>query len=238
MQVVLLEKIEKLGSLGEVVTVKPGYARNFLIPQKKALRATQDNLAYFEAQKAQIEKANEERKKEAEKIAKDIDGKFFVLIRQASEGGQLYGSVSARDISDIINEGKTAVKRSQVVLNQAIKTNGLFEVEVAVHAEVKITVTVNIARSEEEAAIQEKTGEAVVQGDENKGPVSEAKADEAAEAAKEELLDEDALKAEQAAAEAEAQAEAEEAATEATAETEEVEVAEVVEEEAEEKKEA
>lgn len=218
MQVVLLEKVDKLGALGEVVNVKPGYARNYLIPQQKALRATDANLAYFEAEKAKIEKLNEKKRDEASAVAKKIDGKKVVLIRQASEGGQLYGSVTSRDISDAISTTGTEVKRSQIELNQAVKTVGLFDVHVMLHPEVKAVVTINIARTQDEADVQEKTGKAVVQTDDNAPApvVSEAKADLAAEEAKEELLEDSALQAEQAAAEAQAQAEAE--ATQAQAE--------------------
>lgn len=215
MQVVLLEKVEKLGELGEVVSVKPGYARNFLIPQQKALRATDDNLAYFEAEKAKIEALNAKKRDEASKLAKKIDGEKVILIRQASEGGQLYGSVSSRDIADAIAANGTELKRSQIDLNQAIKTVGLFDIDVTLHAEVKVAVTVNIARSPEEAETQEKTGKAVILNEEEKPVVSEEKADEAAEAAKEELLEDSALKAEQAAAQAAAEAAAEEAEKEA-----------------------
>lgn len=221
MQVVLLEKVEKLGALGDVVSVKPGYARNYLIPQQKALRATDANLAYFEAEKAKIEKLNANKRSEAEKLAKGIEGKKVVLIRQASEGGQLYGSVTSRDIADAIVEMGTEVKRSEVELNQAVKTVGLFDVNIVLHAEVKISVTVNIARTQEEAKIQEKTGKAVIQDDNAAAPISETKADMAAEAAKEELLDDSALEAEKAAAEAQAQAEAEEEAAQAAKEAEE-----------------
>lgn len=162
MQVILLERIDNLGGLGEVVNVKPGFARNYLLPQKKALRATKDNIAYFETQKASLEKANADRRAVAEKQAAKMKDLKVNVIRHASEGGQLYGSVSARDIADAINEASAdKIERNMVVLNQAFKTIGLFPVVVTLHPEVKLTVTVNIARTEEEAKIQAKTGRAL-----------------------------------------------------------------------------
>jgi len=190
MKVVLLERIESLGAMGDVVGVKPGYARNYLLPQKKALRATKDNIAYFESQRAALEKLNAEKKKEAEKHSKKLHGLKVVLIRHAAEGGQLYGSVSARDIAEAITEqGEQEVGRSQVVLNQGIKTVGLTQVTVALHPEVKIEVTVNIARSEEEAKIQAKTGKAVVA----ETQATAGQQPELSEDAQKALLDESAL---------------------------------------------
>lgn len=162
MQIVLLERVEHLGNLGDVVTVKPGYARNYLLPKAKALRATKDNMVLFEKRKADLEAANASKRSEAEKIAKKLDGQSFTLIRQASEGGQLYGSVSNRDIAEALAEAKHDVVRNQVRLMQAIKTLGVFQVPVVLHPEVQISVTVNIARSNEEAAVQAKTGKAVI----------------------------------------------------------------------------
>ena len=162
MQVVLLEKVGTLGQIGDVVDVKSGYARNYLLPQAKALRATKTNMAVFEAQKAQLVKDNEKRKADAEKAAKKVDGKTCVIIRAASEGGQLYGSVSTRDIAEAVSSLGETVDRTQVNVNQSFKTLGLFDVEIALHPEVLTTVTVNIARSEDEAAIQEKEGRALV----------------------------------------------------------------------------
>jgi large subunit ribosomal protein L9 len=162
-QVILLERVEKLGVMGDVVTVKPGYARNFLIPQAKALRATKENIAYYEAQKAHLTKLNADKKSAAEKTAKAIEGTKVVLIRQASEGGQLYGSVAARDIAEALSEeSKQAISRGMVTLNAAIKTIGVFKVEVVLHSEVKVQISVNIARTAAEAATQEKTGKAVI----------------------------------------------------------------------------
>ena len=162
-QVILLERVEKLGQMGEIVNVKPGFARNYLLPQKKALRASKENVAYFEAQKKSLEKANEESRKEAEKIAKKIDGIKVPLIRQASEAGQLFGSVNSRDIAKAVSEeSKQDVNRNQVDLNQNIKTIGLIPVELVLHPEVKVEVIVNIARSDEEAKIQAETGRALL----------------------------------------------------------------------------
>jgi large subunit ribosomal protein L9 len=162
-QVILLEHVNNLGTIGDTVSVKQGYARNYLLPQGKALRATEDNIAYFETQKAAIEAENKKKRDAAEKESKKVADVTIALIRQASEGGQLYGSVAARDISDELSE-KTGIKigRSQVELNQNFKTIGLFTVPVALHPEVIVDVTVNIARSEDEAKIQEETGQALI----------------------------------------------------------------------------
>lgn len=154
MQVILLERVEKLGQMGDVVKVKDGFARNFLLPKKKALRATQANRAYFETRKIELEARNLERKKEAEAVAAKLDGKAFVLLRQAGDRGQLYGSVSPRDISGAISEGGFAVERTQVPLDHAIKTIGLFPVSVVLHPEVRVHVTINVARTEDEAERQ------------------------------------------------------------------------------------
>lgn len=183
MQVVLLERVEHLGNLGDVVAVKPGYARNYLLPQAKALRATKNNLALFEKSKADLEAANAAKRGEAEKIAKTLEGKSFVLIRQASEAGHLYGSVSNRDIADSLAEAKHDVVRNQVRLNQAIKTLGLFQIPIMLHPEVPVTVTVNIARSNEEAEIQAKTGKAVIKdnSDEDEKPAKKADASSSGE---------------------------------------------------------
>jgi len=163
MQVILLEKIERLGALGQEVRVKDGYARNFLLPKGKALRATESNRAYYQSQKAALEAANAKRRDAAALEAKKLENLHVIIIRQAAEGGQLYGSVSARDVADsVTTASKTQVDRNHVILNDSFKTLGLFTVAVALHPEVKSTVTVNIARTEEEAAIQKKTGKAMV----------------------------------------------------------------------------
>jgi large subunit ribosomal protein L9 len=162
MEVILLERVPNLGQLGQVVKVKPGYARNFLLPTKKALRATKENLAYFERQKEVIVQTNAERRQSATEHGGKVDGSSVVIVRQAAESGQLYGSVSARDIADAISALGTPVERNHVILNQAIKTLGLFTIPVALHPEVTVKVTVNIARSEEEAKTQALRGEALI----------------------------------------------------------------------------
>src|SRR5208282_4870779 len=154
MQVILLERVEKLGQIGDEVKVKDGFARNYLLPKKKALRATGKNRAFFETQRAQLEARNLERKSEAEAVAKKLGGKSFVLLRQAGDRGQLYGSVSPRDIADIVSAGGFSISRTQVPLDKAIKTIGLFPVAIVLHPEVRVTVTVNVARTEDEAERQ------------------------------------------------------------------------------------
>ncbi|MBN8890691.1 MAG: 50S ribosomal protein L9 [Acetobacteraceae bacterium SCN 69-10] len=153
-EVILLQRIDKLGQMGEVVKVKPGFARNFLLPQKKAIRANKDNLAKFESQRAQLEAQNIKRRDEAERLAERVGGLSVVIIRQAGESGSLYGSVSSRDIADGCTAGGLTVNRSQVVLEHPIKTLGLTTVRVVLHPEVSIPVTVNVARSVEEAERQ------------------------------------------------------------------------------------
>jgi large subunit ribosomal protein L9 len=154
MQVILLERVEKLGQMGDEVKVKDGFARNYLLPKKKALRATKANREYFQTQKAQLEARNLERKKDAEAVAKKLNGKSFVLLRQAGDRGQLYGSVSPRDISDLISEGGFSISRTQVPLDKAIKSIGLAAVDVVLHPEVRVHVTINVARTEDEAERQ------------------------------------------------------------------------------------
>ena len=160
MQVILLERVPKLGAMGQVVKVRPGYARNFLIPKGKALRATDRALSDFEARRAQLEAANQEQKEAAENRAVDIDGLSVVVLRQASESAQLYGSVSARDIVEAFEADGIKIERSQVKLDQPIKTIGVHEVTVALHPEVEVSITVNVARSKEEADIQAGLAEA------------------------------------------------------------------------------
>ena len=152
---ILLERVEKLGQMGQVVKVRPGYARNYLLPQKKAMRATKENLAYFETQRAQFEANNLKRKGEAEEIAGKLEGLKVVVVRQAGESGQLYGSVGARDISDAVTAAGFTVERRQIVLNRPIKTLGMHPVRVMLHPEVGVTVTANVAQSEEAAKLQE-----------------------------------------------------------------------------------
>jgi len=162
MEVILLERVGKLGQMGEVVRVKDGYARNFLLPQGKALRATKDNRAKFEGMKVQLEARNLEMKTEAEGIAGKLKGKSFVVQRQASESGQLFGSVSARDIATILVDGGFTVSRSQIALHAPIKMIGMHTVPVALHPEVEITITMNVARNADEAERQAR-GEDVTQ---------------------------------------------------------------------------
>ncbi len=154
MEVVLLERVAKLGQMGEVVKVKHGYARNFLLPQGKALRATEENLKRFEAERAQLEARNLEARKEAESVAAKLDGESFVVIRSASESGALYGSVTTRDIADAATEGGFSLDRRQVQLDHPIKELGLHKVGVSLHPEVDVTITINVARTQEEAEIQ------------------------------------------------------------------------------------
>src|SRR5918911_916114 len=154
MEVILLERVAKLGQMGEVVRVKDGFARNFLLPQGKALRATKDNRAKFEGMKAQLEARNLELKSDADKIAGKLNGKSFVVLRQASESGQLYGSVSARDIATLVSDGGFSVTRNQIVLHAPIKSIGMITVPVALHPEVEVSVTVNVARNADEAERQ------------------------------------------------------------------------------------
>jgi large subunit ribosomal protein L9 len=154
MEVILLERVEKLGAIGDVVKVKDGFARNYLLPRKKALRANETNRRLFEANRARIEEENANRRSDAEEASKSVDGKTVQLIRQASNTGQLYGSVSARDIVDALDADGAKVGRSHVVLDRPIKSLGMHEVKIALHPEVVVMVKVNVARSPEEADLQ------------------------------------------------------------------------------------
>ena len=154
MQVILLERVAKLGQMGDVVDVKPGYARNFLLPQGKALTASDANVAAFEAQKAQLEARNLETKKEAEALGEKLAGQQFIVIRSASDAGALYGSVSPRDAADAATEDGFTVDKKQIVLAKPIKELGLHDVHVLLHPEVDVTIQLNVARSEEEAELQ------------------------------------------------------------------------------------
>ena len=156
MEVILIERVAKLGQIGEVVRVRDGFARNFLLPQGKALRATKENRERFEKIRAELEAKNADKKSGAEVVAKKLDGQNFVLIRQAGETGQLYGSVSARDIAAVLAEKNFEVSRQQIVLNTPIKTIGLHKLPVELHPEVEVAITVNVARSPDEAARQAK----------------------------------------------------------------------------------
>ena len=155
MQIILLEKVERLGNLGEIVNVKPGFARNYLLPQGKALRATKDAIAKFEAEKSAIEKLNSNKKSEAEKVAEKIDGKTIVIIRSASDSGQLYGSVTTRDIATSISElSGDNITRNNVILENPIKSIGYFDFKIKLHPEVIAKIKINVAQSEEVAELQ------------------------------------------------------------------------------------
>lgn len=198
MEVILLERVDNLGAMGDTVRVKPGYARNYLLPQKKALRATNENKAFYDAQKAVLEKQNAEKRAEAEKLAKKLEGFKVTLVRNASESGQLYGSVTTRDVAQALSEqSKLPVDRTQVQLNAGFKLIGLFPVTLMLHPEVKVEVTANIARTEEEAKVQAKTGKALIAEDdrvvEAREKAEKAAAAEAAAKAKAEAMEAEGL---------------------------------------------
>ena len=190
MQIILLERVEKLGVMGDVVTVKPGYARNFLLPRGKALRANKANMAKFEAEKADLVARNDAAKGEALAIAKNLEGVAVSIVRAASEMGQLFGSVNARDIATALAEAGHNVDRRQIVMDKAIKTLGLIDMRVNLHAEVSVSITLNIARSLEEAETQLASGKAVIaselRDEENEPEAEAAPVEEAAEEAAEE----------------------------------------------------
>ncbi len=190
MEVVLLERIERLGQMGDVVNVKPGYARNYLLPQKKALRATKENLAQFEAERQQLEADNLQRRDEAQSVADRLDGLQVVVIRSAGESGQLYGSVNARDMAEVVTEAGYTVGRHQVIAEGPAKALGFHDFRVRLHPEVEVTVTANVARSAEEAATQAKLGRALVGMDEEEETDAHDDAPDAAE-----LLEPEALEA-------------------------------------------
>ena len=169
-ELILLQRIEKLGQMGDVVKVKPGYARNYLLPQKKALRANKANLAQFEGQRAQLEAQNLKRREEAERLSERMAGLSVVIIRQAGESGSLYGSVSARDISDAVTAAGLTTNRNQIVLDQPIKTLGLTSVKLVLHPEVSLPITVNVARSTEEAEKQARGEQVGLAGEEEVEP--------------------------------------------------------------------
>ena len=169
MQVILLERIGRLGQMGDVVTVKDGFARNFLLPQGKALRATEANRKRFERERAQLEARDLELKSEAQAVSAKLDGQSFIVIRQAGDTGQLYGSVSTRDIATAVTEGGFSIERRQVMLDRPIKTLGLHEVRISLHAEVEPRVTVNVARSPDEAARQARGEDVTSNGDRSRG---------------------------------------------------------------------
>ena len=177
MEVILLERVSKLGQIGDTVKVKDGFARNFLLPNGKALRATEANKKKFEGMKAQIEAQNLERKQEAEAVAKKVDGKSVVLVRQAGETGQLYGSVSTRDIADALTKDGVSVERRQIVLNAPIKTIGLHVLPVALHPEVEVKITVNVARTPDEAERQARGEDLTVSRTDQEEEQAQAKVD-------------------------------------------------------------
>ncbi len=185
MKLVLLERVEKLGVMGEIVSVRPGFARNFLLPQGKALRANEGNMARFEAEKEALMARNAERAAEAATAGEVIDGETFVMVRSAGESGQLYGSVSSRDIAEIVSESGTPVARSQIDLHAPIKKLGLHDIRIRLHADVSVTVTINVARSLDEAERQA-SGEDVIaaQADEDRA-IAEAQAADLFEASEE-----------------------------------------------------
>jgi large subunit ribosomal protein L9 len=190
MEVILLERIEALGQMGDVVKVKPGFARNFLLPHKKALRATKENRAFFETQRAQLEALNLKHRQEAEAVAKKMDGLSVTVIRQAGETGQLYGSVATRDIAEMVTAAGFTIDRRQVLQDQPIKALGLHKTRVALHPEVVVNVTVNVAQSDEEAEMQAKgqtPAEAAAEGEPAPAPqtAAPAEAEATAEPAKE-----------------------------------------------------
>jgi large subunit ribosomal protein L9 len=201
MEVILLERVAKLGQMGDVVRVKDGFARNFLLPRRKALRATEENRARFQAMKVDLEARNLEQRGEAEKVGGKLDGQSFTVLRQAAEGGQLYGSVSPRDLAVLIGEGGFAIDRSQIALNTPIKMIGMYKVPLTLHPEVEVTVTVTVARNADEAE-RLKRGEDVT--------TLQREEAEAAEAAAEAFFDPEVV-ARQAAEKAEAETPEEEA---------------------------
>lgn len=211
MDVILLERIEKLGQIGDVVKVKSGFARNYLLPQKKALRATDANRARFEQQRAQIEASNLKRREEAESISGKFDGMVVVLVRQAGETGHLFGSVTPRDIADAITAGGVTVERRQVILDRPIKMLGLYQVRVALHPEVVVSVTANVAKSDDEATVQLKHGGFVSSAEERATTLDQMLVDAEAQLPPEVLAQREAEAAEAAKAAAAAEAPAAEA---------------------------
>ncbi len=200
MEVILLERVAKLGQIGDTVKVKDGFARNFLLPNGKALRATEANKKKFEGMKAQIEAQNLERKQEAEAVAKKVDGKIVVLVRQAGETGQLYGSVSTRDIADALTKDGVSVERRQIVLNAPIKTIGMHVLPVALHPEVEVKITANVARTPDEAERQARGEDLTMSRTDQEEEQAQAKVDAEKffEATPDELKPEDAAPAEEA----------------------------------------
>ena len=176
MQVILLERVDKLGQMGDEVKVKDGFARNFLLPKKKALRATETNRKLFQTKRIELEAHNLERKKDAQAVAEKLEGKSFVLLRSAGDRGQLYGSVSPRDIADAITAGGFSISRTQVPIDKAIKNIGLAPVAVVLHPEVRVTVTINVARTEDEAERQARGEDVLTEATEEEEVMAEAEA--------------------------------------------------------------
>jgi len=233
MQIILLERVEKLGQMGDEVSVKPGYARNFLLPQNKAVRATEANRRRFESQRAELEARNLERKNEADRVAQDLEGLSVLLIRAASDTGQLYGSVNARDIADAVGEQGINIARGQVIMERPVKTIGIFDFRIQLHPEVIVTIEINVAQSAEEAEAQAERharGETVVVTEAERAAIdmaeeAERQAAEVAQAAAELVDEQTAEKILEEAAEVTAEAEeaaapAEEVAEEASEEEE------------------
>jgi len=207
MKLVLLERVENLGAMGDVVTVRPGYARNYLLPQEKALRATEANMARFEAEREALEKRNAERAAAAATDGEKIDGESFVLIRQAGESGQLYGSVSSRDIAEAISEGGISISRGQVALNAPIKALGVHDVRIRLHADVSVTVSINVARSEDEAERQAAGEDVIATAADEDRAIADAQAAELFEAGADREEDELSMEAGEAAPAADAEGE-------------------------------
>lgn len=217
MDIILLERVENLGTIGDVVTVKNGYARNYLLPNKKALRANEANKKVFEANRQQIEADNESKRKDAETASKDVDGKQIILIRASSASGQLYGSVTVRDIVEALNAEGAPVEKSMVILEKPIKTLGVFDVRIRLHPEVNVTIQANVARSDDEADLQKDGIDVIAQ-------MFEEEQAELAAAALAPESEDDGSEEENAGSdntEAEAEAKAEEAAEEADSSAEE-----------------
>ncbi len=189
MEIILLERIENLGLMGDVVKVKAGFARNYLLPQKKALRATKENLTFFETQRQHLEAENLKHRDEAQQVAEKLNGLKVVVIRSAGEAGQLYGSVNARDIAAAVTDAGFSIRRSQVVLERPVKSLGLFDLRVRLHPEVASVITVNVARSADEAVEQERLGRAIIASE------AEEREEEAARAEAEAMFEPEAVEA-------------------------------------------
>lgn len=186
MKIILLERVAKLGQMGQIVDVKPGYARNYLFPNQKAMRVTAENLKKFEAQKAQLEAHNLKKREEALYVAEKLEGAIFTTIRAASESGQLYGSVSTRDVAELAKESGFTIQRSQLQINNPIKTLGLHNLTVALHSEVEVVIVLNVARTLDEAEAQlRKNQEPAVEAEENATPAAEEEVSVEAEATNE-----------------------------------------------------